>query len=192
MFSQAGRRGFAFDQFQFTKLQQKCQVIGVVGSTALGDLLALGMHGRQLEHFEMVLNPVDESSTPVIDNVLTDILNQGGAKMKAVSIRGDQMDGSPAFFDNLRVGLSFNSVTALLADFDQDGDVDGDDFLIWQCGESPNPLSPLDLDEWQKYFGTISGSIPPISTEVPEPTTGIILVLGMVASLLYRHAAMPA
>ncbi|MBN1854262.1 MAG: hypothetical protein JW829_16150 [Pirellulales bacterium] len=138
------------------------------------------------------VNPVDESSTPVIDNVLTDILNQGGATMKAVSIRGDQMDGSPAFFDNLRVGLSFTSVTALIADFDQDGDVDGGDFLIWQRGESPNPLSPLDLDEWLKYFGTISSSIPPLATAVPEPMTGSMLVLGMVALLLLRHTNKPA
>jgi hypothetical protein len=56
------------------------------------------------------VNPVDESSTPVINNVLTDILNRGGGKITDVTMRGDQMYGSPAFFDNLRVGSSFTAV----------------------------------------------------------------------------------
>ena len=56
------------------------------------------------------VDPVNESSTPVIDGDLTDILNRGGGKIMAVSMRGDQMYGSPAFFDNLRVGTSFASV----------------------------------------------------------------------------------
>ena len=56
------------------------------------------------------VDPVDELSTPVINGVSTDFLNSGGGKIMAVSIRGDQMNGSPAFFDNLRVGSSFSSV----------------------------------------------------------------------------------
>ena len=46
----------------------------------------------------------------MIDGVSTDLLNQGGGRLTAVSMRGDQMDGSPAFFDNLRVGTSFEAV----------------------------------------------------------------------------------
>jgi hypothetical protein len=65
--------------------------------------------------------------------------------------------------------------------------VDGNDFLIWQRGESPNPLSQSDLDEWEKYFGTLSGSITPELTAVPESATGILLMLGMVAMLFHRH-----
>ncbi len=56
------------------------------------------------------VDPVDESSLPVIDGVSTELLNSGGGKIATVSIRGDQMDGQPAFFDNLRVGLSFAAV----------------------------------------------------------------------------------
>ncbi|MBN1853286.1 MAG: PEP-CTERM sorting domain-containing protein [Pirellulales bacterium] len=134
------------------------------------------------------VDPVDVLSTPVIDGALTDILSRGGGKIMAVAMRGDQMDGSPAFFDNLRVGLSFESVADLYADFDEDGDVDGADFLIWQRGESPNPLSTSDFDEWEKYFGTRSGSNASAPTAVPEPTSGIMLVLGVVVLLLCRHA----
>ncbi len=53
------------------------------------------------------VNPVDELSTPVFDGLAGKILNRGGGKITAVSIRGDQMDGLPAFFDNLRVGTTF-------------------------------------------------------------------------------------
>ena len=56
------------------------------------------------------VDPVDESSTSVIDSALTDILNRGGGKITGVSMRGDRMNGAPAFFDNLRVGSSFAAV----------------------------------------------------------------------------------
>ncbi len=42
----------------------------------------------------------------------------------------------------------------LTADFDNDGDIDGRDFLVWQQGGSPNPLSPDDLADWQTNYGT--------------------------------------
>ena len=58
------------------------------------------------------VDPVDESSTPVINGVSDDLLNRGGGKITAVSLRGGQMSGAPAFFDNLRVGSSFTAVTA--------------------------------------------------------------------------------
>jgi hypothetical protein len=56
------------------------------------------------------VDPVDESSVPVIDNVATDFLNRGGARVTSVAMRGEQMLGQPAFFDDLRVGTSFDAV----------------------------------------------------------------------------------
>ncbi len=56
------------------------------------------------------VDPVNELSTSVIDGVSTNFLSRGGGKIENVSIRGDQMFGSPAFFDNLRVGSSFTAV----------------------------------------------------------------------------------
>ena len=56
------------------------------------------------------VNPVDESSLPVIDGASAELLNSGGGKILTVSIRGDQMNGQPTFFDDLRVGLSFADV----------------------------------------------------------------------------------
>jgi len=57
------------------------------------------------------VDPVNESSGPAIDNMPIGFLNQGGGKVTAVAIRGEQMGGQPAFFDDLRVGFSFEDVT---------------------------------------------------------------------------------
>jgi len=40
------------------------------------------------------------------------------------------------------------------ADFDNDGDIDGRDFLFWQRGGSPTPLSSGDLALWQEEYGS--------------------------------------
>jgi hypothetical protein len=61
-------------------------------------------------------------------------------------------------------------------DFDLDGDVDGRDFLIWQRGDSPNPLSPSGLADWQTNYGARSLGT---STSVPEPGC-LPLLLGFV------------
>ncbi len=73
----------------------------------------------------------------------------------------------------------------LTGDFHGDGDVDGNDFLMWQRGESPLPLSQSDLDDWKANYGATAGPIASAAT-VPEPATAIMLVLGM-AALLFRR-----
>lgn len=64
------------------------------------------------------------------------------------------------------------------ADFDEDGDVDGRDFLVWQRGESPNPLSAADLALWQDQYGT-SGIVAAVGVTVPEPTTSLLFLYGI-------------
>jgi hypothetical protein len=58
-------------------------------------------------------------------------------------------------------------------DFDGDGDVDGRDFLRWQRGQSPNPLSATDLAAWQANYG--AGSLVAAVGAVPEPTTVVFM-----------------
>jgi hypothetical protein len=60
-----------------------------------------------------------------------------------------------------------NTVAGLPGDFDFDGDVDGRDFLVWQRGGSPTPLSAGDLADWQANYG--AGSQTAATTAVPEP-----------------------
>jgi hypothetical protein len=71
---------------------------------------------------------------------------------------------------------------ATLGDFDSDGDVDGTDFLVWQRGESPSPLSVEDLSNWQYNFG----AMPFLGTShsVPEPSAAALLLLGLLGGRL--------
>ncbi len=56
----------------------------------------------------------------------------------------------------------------LSADFDNDGDVDGNDFLAWQRNPGVG-----NLVDWQSEFG--SGT----ATLVPEPSTWMLLSVGL-------------
>lgn len=69
-------------------------------------------------------------------------------------------------------------------DFDLDGDIDGDDLLAWQRGESPNPLSSSDLDLWQSGFGGVAIA----AFAAPEQTTWLLAVLGCMVSFASRDA----
>lgn len=71
-------------------------------------------------------------------------------------------------------------------DFDGDDDVDGRDFLVWQRGESPDPLSAGDLALWQANYGM--GALAGISA-VPEPSGVTLLTLGVIAAILLRRQA---
>lgn len=79
-------------------------------------------------------------------------------------------EGSFPYFIQVRV-----TNADLPGDFDFDGDVDGLDFLKWQRGESPAPLSASDLAQWEANYGK-SSSLTSSSATVPEPS-GSVLVL---------------
>ncbi|MCA9235189.1 MAG: hypothetical protein KDA44_06945 [Planctomycetales bacterium] len=66
-------------------------------------------------------------------------------------------------------------------DFDEDGDVDGGDFLAWQRGDSPTPLSADDLAAWQANFGG-GGALASVAAGVPEP--GSLLLAALSAALV--------
>ena len=61
----------------------------------------------------------------------------------------------------------------LPGDYDFDGDIDGNDLLRWQLGESPQGMSASDLAEWQSNFGEIAP--PSVAIAAPEPATWVIL-----------------
>jgi hypothetical protein len=73
-------------------------------------------------------------------------------------------------------------------DFDYDGDVDGQDFLIWQRGRSPNPLSAVDLADWQTNFGAPSAQM--AFTTIPEPTGAVLLFVFTSAQFLRRRISL--
>jgi hypothetical protein len=81
----------------------------------------------------------------------------------------------------------------LSADFDHDDDVDGTDFLIWQAGfglsmqddntnGDANGDGDVDGEDrlfWETQYGSTFSSLA-VTTAVPEPTTLVLFVLGLV------------
>ena len=75
------------------------------------------------------------------------------------------------------------------ADFDEDGDIDGEDFLAWQAGfgitsgallaqgdaNNDGAVDDLDLDIWEAQFGT--SPLASSSTAVPEPAAALLMTL---------------
>ena len=68
-------------------------------------------------------------------------------------------------------------------DFNFDGEVNGDDFLLWQRGGSPDPLSSGDLDTWKASYDNPAASA---SLAVPEPPTTLVILGGVLAAFCSR------
>jgi hypothetical protein len=61
-------------------------------------------------------------------------------------------------------------------DFDSDDDIDGSDFLAWQRGLSPDPLSQTDLANWGQNYAS-SSTLKSSFLAVPEPSSQISALL---------------
>ncbi|MCH7752780.1 MAG: PEP-CTERM sorting domain-containing protein [Planctomycetes bacterium] len=85
------------------------------------------------------------------------------------------------FYESNTVTLAV--VPALPGDFDIDGDVDGDDFILWQRDPSVGSLA-----DWEANYGMVA-PLSAASAAVPEPATAIMLMLGMAAMLMARRTA---
>ncbi len=104
---------------------------------------------------------------------------------------------SITIFDQTQIGTHTIDLTAITAlstitlipgDFNNDGNVDGTDFLLWQRGESPNPLSPSDLVDWQTNYGLVASSST-LARQTPEPTTIILMALAIPGLISFRSTA---
>lgn len=69
---------------------------------------------------------------------------------------------------------------SISGDFDIDGDIDGSDFLAWQR----NPGVGI-LTDWQSNYGSLP--LVAASAAVPEPSTALLLLLGIVVSITHRR-----
>ncbi len=70
-------------------------------------------------------------------------------------------------------------------DFDFDDQVSAFDYLVWQRGSSPNPLSPADLATWRSNYGA-GGAFAGIGAHVPEPMASGLALLGIVIYCMRR------
>lgn len=149
--------------------------VNVTGTATLGGELQLSL----IDGF--VPSPTDEITIFNASNLLNFFTNAGSGQ------RVDTIDGLGSFvvhygptstFDEDQIVLTDFLFSGQPGDFDLDGSVDGDDFLKWQRGESPNPLSQAELADWQSNYGAepapISGG-----TIVPEPSAGSSLLTAL-------------
>jgi len=135
-----------------------------------------------------VSDPITQTGHVLIDLDISFIagLVDDGETHIGIMIMGDA-NGLQAGFENFNpldtpmLNISFGTP----GDFDLDGDVDGYDFLKWQRGESPDPLSASDLLDWENNYGTTAPLI--AITSVPEPTTLCFVLLGALGLLANRQ-----
>ena len=82
------------------------------------------------------------------------------------------------------------------ADYDADGDVDGDDLALWEANYGQNAgadsdnnfrTDGLDFLAWQRQLGNGTGALTPTATAVPEPNS--VLMMSMVSVLLTARRA---
>ncbi len=74
-----------------------------------------------------------------------------------------------------QIASAFKEFPVFSGDFDGDDSANGADFLKWQRGESPSPLSAFDLSNWGNSFGTVTAT--GTAAAVPEPSTVVLVLL---------------
>lgn len=148
---------------------------------------------------DLWVNPANPSSTFVTDstpnvNISSDLTDP----MVALALRQQNVSGTTqpqVLVDVAAIGDDFAQVLAALgsappvndADFDNDGDVDGEDFLTWQQGlgvgttnaqgdaNGDSVVNAADLGVWTAQF---PNAVPAVGA-VPEPASLALVVLGL-------------
>ena len=89
--------------------------------------------------------------------------------------------------------VSFNNfrVKDIAGGFDTDNDSDGADFLTWQRGLTPHPLSSQDLLEWQNNYGNVVpfSSSSSALQQVPEPASVCLLFMSAIVIVKCRFSS---
>ena len=136
----------------------------------------------------------------VVDNVVLQVLLDSNVPISSLGA-GDSWDlfnfgsTSGTWDENdfllpigLNTGLEWDTTQLLVdgtlsiasttqpGDFDQDGDVDGSDFILWQQNTSIG-----DLQDWKDNYGWTASTpaTAPAGSAVPEPTSALLLALGL-------------
>ncbi len=156
----------------------------------------LGYFGTMAQAGNMI--EWEETNFNLINNNPAQIRGYRGGSFSGANSDSGREDRFSAFPTaggiGFRIASLFEATVSPNADFDQDTDVDGRDFLIWQrgfglSGQLDNNLGDanfdgtiddLDLVVWQNQYAI--GPLVAVSTAVPEPCTlllGALTILGI-------------
>ncbi len=130
----------------------------------------------------------------------TTFLDDSGTRWVTITYKGIAGLDGRAKNDILLTNI-VEEAALLDADFDLDGDVDGNDMLIWQRGfgidggatrlqgdaDGNGVVDRLDLNRWKSLYGQSSLLVLPLQASIPEPPSSILLLAGMAAMLFLRH-----
>jgi hypothetical protein len=95
-----------------------------------------------------------------------------------------------------RLEIEYSIVEPSDGDFDDDGDVDGGDFLVWQSSLGPSPngfgadgngdgtVDGQDLGVWEQGFG--GGGATVYVNAIPEPSAALLGILSAAMAILVR------
>ena len=163
------------------------QVLGIDGDMTLNDTSILELDLASLTTFDQV----DITGALAADGTLDVNLSGGFAPGSGDSFDILNFASVTGAFDSLDLpalgaGLSWDTSSLLVdgilsviggvdVDLDNDGDVDGADFLLIQR------TNPSLIPDWQAQYG--NSSLSAASTAVPEPTTGLLLLGGLMGLL---------
>jgi hypothetical protein len=168
-------------------------LVTVAGTAFVGGELELSLTGGYSPHPSTVLTILGaDSIIGVFDNVAT------GERL-------DVTDGSGSFVVNYGIGSAHNPDQIVLtdfqetipftADFDADGDVDGQDLAQWRGDFGENAASDADNDgdsdaadflAWQQQFGSPQAEIS--TATMAEPASGNVAMLAVMAGASFLRA----
>jgi hypothetical protein len=165
--------GSEFDQINVTSL---ISLDGSLDVTFIDGFMPTAGDSFEIITAASVLGVFDTVNLPVLPCDLLWFINYGATSVELVSTFG--------------------------ADFDEDGDVDGDDLAAWEGGFGSMPAthmtgdananalaSGFDFLTWQRQFGSGGGAALAAATTIPEPSSLLLAALGMLTLSVRRKRA---
>jgi hypothetical protein len=141
--------------------------------------------GTQIGAQTLDLRTVQMNDTTWREHTVTGLAPAGTAQVRVGLRVDDVMTNVDIPFQTANFD-DFSLMAVVPGDYDVDGDVDGNDFLVWQRGGSPTPNSAADLTTWKTAFGT--GGASAATGAVPEQA-GLVATLLGIACLSARRRA---
>ena len=167
-----------------------------VGGTGLGEYDQLAVDGRTTLGGTLRVLPIDLGGglyEPAMGDALLLMTSLSGFEPQMFSDLDlpDLAGGLGWMLSIDGMTLSLSVVQVQPGDFDNDGIVDGKDFLRWQRGQSPQPWSQSDLAAWQANYGMSSSSTASLTRlTVPEPSALILAgLVGVILATVRRDAS---